>query len=330
MYMKTLLAALEAKKQRLAAHQPLSASLVRNLDEWFKIELTYTSNAIEGNTLSRAETALVVEKGLTVEGKTLTEHLEAVNHAHAFEWITTLAHLKRKDVTERHILELRRLILQKIDDTNAGRYRTVSVRIAGSRAIMPNPAKVPRLMDEFISWLHAARGNELVVATDAHFKLVSIHPFVDGNGRTARLLMNLLLMAAGYPPAIIRKEDRKLYIDSIEAGQLGKSLDDYYKLIFASIDRSLDIYLDAVEQKEKMGTIAGKERIKIGELAKLAGETVPTIRYWTREGLLSVASRTTGGYQLYAQSQVGIVKKIKKLQKKRLTLREIKKTLNTY
>ncbi|MBI4065492.1 Fic family protein [Candidatus Gottesmanbacteria bacterium] len=325
--MKQLLSALEVKKRQLDMYQPLPTDLVRNLKDWFKIELTYTSNAIEGNTLSRAETALVVEKGLTVEGKTLVEHLEAVNHAQALQYLTPLTRLTRGNLTQHHILELHRLILQKIDDANAGRCRTVSVRIAGSRAIMPNPAKVPRLMDEFIAWLHAASGNELVVAADAHFKLVSIHPFVDGNGRTARLLMNLLLMQSGYPPAIIRKEDRRRYIASIEAGQLGKSLDDYYTLIFASVDRSLDIYLDAIEEKEEVSKITFKPLIKIGELAKLTDETVPTIRYWTREGLLSVAARSPGGYQLYAQSQVGIVKKIKKFKDKRLTLAEIKKAL---
>lgn len=327
--MKPLLAALIAKKQRLDAYRPLPEALVRNLHDWFSVELTYTSNAIEGNTLSRAETALIVEKGLTVEGKTLTEHLEAVNHAQALDYIATLSNLKRARLTHKHLLELHRLILQKIDDANAGRYRSVPVRIAGSRAIMPNPMKVPRLMDDFITWLTKVRGHELMVVADAHFRLVSIHPFVDGNGRTARLLMNLLLMQAGYPPAIIRKEDRKRYIDSIEASQLGKSLDDYYTLIFESVDRSLDIYLDAVEQKEKINIITDKKRIKIGELAKLAGEPVPTIRHWTKVGLLAVAAHSPGGYQLYDQSQVGVVKKIKRLQEKRLTLAEIKKSLNT-
>lgn len=327
--MKQLLTALVAKKQKLDSYRPLPRDLAGNLEDWFKIELTYTSNAIEGNTLSRAETALIVEKGLTVEGKTLTEHLEAVNHAQALELIASLAHGARSDLTQRHILDIHRLILQKIDYANAGRYRTVAVRIAGSRAIMPNPVKVPQLMDEFIAWLTKARGNDLIIATDAHFRLVSIHPFIDGNGRTARLLMNLLLLQAGFPPAIIRKEDRKRYIDSIEAGQLGKSLDDYYTLVFESIDRSLDVYLDAVEQKEKTDTIASKKRIKIGELAKLVNETIPTIRYWTREGLLAVAARSPGGYQLYGQSQVGVIKKIKKMQEKRLTLAEIKKSLNS-
>lgn len=327
MDMNPLLAALTAKKMRLDSYRPLPLALIRNLNDWFSIELTYTSNAIEGNTLSRAETALIVEKGLTVEGKTLSEHLEAVNHAQAFKYIATLTKLKRGDLTQQHLLELHRLILQKIDDANAGRYRSVAVRIAGSRAIMPNPMKVPHLMDECMAWLTKIQGNELMIAADAHFRLVSIHPFVDGNGRTARLLMNLLLLQAGFPPAIIRKEDRKRYIDSIEAGQLGKSRSDYYDLIFASVDRSLDIYLDALEQKEKTDAITDKKRMTIGELAKLVSEPVPTIRHWTKMGLIAVAGRSPGGYQLYEQSQVGIVKKIKKLQGKRLTLTEIKKAL---
>lgn len=247
--METLtLETLQAKKQRLDSFRPLAPELVRNLEEWFKVELTYTSNAIEGNTLSRAETALVVEKGLTVEGKTLEEHLEAINHAEALVWIKQLVGKKRKDITEREIFDLHRLILQKIDDAQAGRYRVVSVRIAGSTVPLPNPAKVPQLMTEFVSWLHGAQGHPVMIAADAHFKLVSIHPFVDGNGRTARLLMNLLLLQEGYPPALIRKEDRRRYIESIEAGQLHESLTDYYALIFASVSRSLDVYLEAVEE----------------------------------------------------------------------------------
>lgn len=326
--MNRWLVSLKAKKGRLDSYRPLSSDLVKNLEAWFKIELTYTSNAIEGNTLSRAETALVIEKGLTVEGKTLQEHLEATNHAEAIGWIAQLVRLTRSEITQRHLLDLHHLILRKIDDVNAGRYRTVPVRIAGSAVTLPNAAKIPSLMAGFIDWLHTAKKNELVVAAEAHFRLVSIHPFVDGNGRTARLLMNLLLMQAGYPPAIIRKEDRKWYITSIEAGQSGQSLNDYYDLIFASIDRSLDIYLDAIEQKEITVKVSGKPLLKIGELARLTGETVPTIRYWTSMGLLAVAGRSPGGYQLYNRDQARRAKKIRQLQNQnRLTLSEIKKKL---
>lgn len=322
--MTNFLTTLEEKKQRLDAYRPFSVDLVTNLREWFKIELTYTSNAIEGNTLSRAETALVVEKGLTVDGKTLREHLEAVNHAHAFEWIMQQIDTTKQDITERVILDLHLLILQKIDDTNAGRYRTIPVRIAGSTVIMPNAMKVPDLMGEFVSWLHNSDANPLTLAIDAHFKFVSIHPFVDGNGRTARLLMNLLLMQSGYPSAIIRKEDRKQYITRIEKAQLGGSLADYYALMYEAVDRSLDIYLNALEGKEQTQVLEKKPLLKIGELAELANETVPTIRHWTKEGLLNVVKYTPGGYQLYSQDAVTKAAKIRKLQDtKRLTLAEI-------
>lgn len=322
------LALLEEKKLRLDSFRPFPAGLEANQREWFKIELTYTSNAIEGNTLSRAETALIVEKGLTVEGKTLSEHLEAVNHAEAFDWIAQRSGSKKRDITENIILDLHRLILQKIDDADAERYRAIPVRIAGSTVVMPNAMKVPELMDEFISWLHNNHGYPVTIAADAHFKLVSIHPFVDGNGRTARLLMNLILMQAGYPPAIIRKEDRRRYINSIEKAQLGGSLSDYYSLIYESVDRSLDIYLNALENKEQRKDLDKKGALKIGQLAKLTGETVPTIRHWTKEGLIHVAQYTKGGYQLYNQDCIAIAQKIRKFQNdRRLTLEEIKKEL---
>ena len=327
-YMTSILTTLEEKKQRLDTHRPFSVDLETNLREWFKIGLTYTSNAIEWNTLSRAETALVVEKGLTVEGKTLREHLEAVNHAQAFDWVVQRIHTNKQTIAENTILDLHQQILQKIDDTNAGRYRTVPVRIAGSTVIMPNAMKVPELMEKFISWLQKNNDHPLTGAIDAHFKLVSIHPFIDGNGRTARLLMNLLLMQEGYPPAIIRKEDRRQYIASIEKAQLGGSLSDYYALMYRAIDRSFDIYLHTLEDKENEKILAKKNLLKIGELAELTGETVPTIRHWTKEELLQVTEYTQGGYQLYNQDKVGIARKIRKLQNsKRLTLAEIKREL---
>ena len=226
--MDDLLKQLTEKKQKLDSFRPLPSALVTNLEDWFKIELTYTSNAIEGNTLTRKETALVVEKGLTVRGKTLTEHLEAINHAQAIDFIKALVKAKRKKISERVVLDIHALILKKIDDDDAGRYRSVAVRIQGADIVLPNPIKVPELMSEFFRWLHGANTDHCVkIAADAHFKLVSIHPFADGNGRTARIFMNLLLMQNGYPPALIRNNDRDFYIDSVEKGQLSGSLDNY-------------------------------------------------------------------------------------------------------
>lgn len=241
---------LSEKKKRLDNFKPLPSELIKNLDEWFRVEFTYASNAIEGNTLSRQETALVLEKGTTVEGKTLREHLEVTNHAKAIDFIRELLAEKyhKRKIGATDILDIHRIILRGIDDTNAGRYRTVAVRIAGANVILPNPVKIPELMEDFIQWLHRMTNHPVKIAADAHFKLVSIHPFVDGNGRTARLLMNLLLMQEGYPPGVIRPVDRLVYIKAIEKGQTEGDLADYYTMIYDAVDRSLDLYLDAVDK----------------------------------------------------------------------------------
>lgn len=319
--MNTTLLEIHEKKKLFDAKKPLSKTVVSNMNDWFKVELTYTSNAIEGNTLSRQETALVVEKGITVEGKTVQEHLEAINHAKAFDFIQTLTHKSHKEITEQETLDIHRIILKGIDDASAGRYRTIGVRIAGSTAILPNPMKVPELMKDFIVWLHTATGDVVDIAAEAHFKFVCIHPFVDGNGRTARLLMNLILIQAGFPPAIIRKEDRIHYINSIEHAQLTKDASVFRKIIYHAVLRSLDLYLEK-EQPQRPALLT------IGKLAKATNETVATIRYWTKEGLLPVAKRSSGGYQLYASDAVQKVKQIRMLQKEhRLTIKELKDKL---
>ena len=280
---------LTTKKQRLDTFRPLPPELVKNLDAWFKIELTYTSNAIEGNTLTRAETALVVEKGLTVQGKSLIEHLEATNHAEALDYVKKLIGKKRQDITENDILEIHRLILNKIEAGSAGRYRTQHARLTQSDVVLPNPVKVPDLMEKFVSWLISDNPDHIVkIAANAHYKLVSIHPFSDGNGRTSRLLMNLNLMQEGYPPAIIRKEDRVAYINSLEKAQKGGGLDDFYNLVWEAVDRSLDIYLEGIDP-EKVSVIepGPKQRFyTTEEVAKLLQIDPETVRRYVRTGKL--------------------------------------------
>lgn len=240
------------KKQLLDKYKPLPNSVLKNLEEWYRVELTYTSNAIEGNTLTRQETALIVEKGITVEGKSLVEHQEAINHAEAFTFVQTLADQKKRgEIILRDILDIHKMILNKIIDADAGKLRNIPVRISGSTTILPNPFKVPELMAEFIHWLQTTKDNPVQVAADAHYKLVSIHPFVDGNGRTARLLMNFILMQAGFPPAIIKKEERNRYLTALETGQTKDNLNAYYELIYDAVDRSLDIYLETAKSLEQ-------------------------------------------------------------------------------
>jgi Fic family protein len=316
------------KKKRLDGLRPLPDTLVRNLDDWFRVELTYTSNALEGNTLTRRETALVVEKGLTVGGKSLTEHLEATNHAHALNWVKEQVKRKPTSLTEKDILHIHDIILQGIDDANAGHYRSVPVRISGSAVVLPNPRKVPDLMQEFVEWLkHSGNLHPVELAAEAHYRLVTIHPFVDGNGRTARLLMNMILLMTGYPSAIIRKRDRLAYIGSLEKAQLGGSKDDYLKIIAKAVDRSLDIYLKAANGEDAEQS-ESDVLLKIGELAKQTGESNSTIRHWTKEGLLDVAEVTEAGYQLYAPDMIERIKQIHALKERRLTLHEIKNTLS--
>lgn len=322
---------LTEKKKKLDKHRPLDIALLKNLEEWFRIELTYTSNAIEGNTLSRAETALVIEKGLTIGGKSITEHLEATNHAAALDFVKEQIKRKTSDLKEKDILKIHEIILDKIDKENAGIYRRVPVRISGSAVVLPNPRKVQELMDEFFSWLRKEdKMHGIQLAAEAHYRLVTIHPFIDGNGRTARLLMNMILMMKGYPPAIIRKNDRLAYIKSLEKPQLvngqGDSKNDYFKLIATAVDRSLNIYLKAIDGEVEEPE--SEKLLKIGELAKATNQTVPTIRHWTKEGLLQVTEVTESGYQMYDEEMIERMRKIEELKKRRMTLLEIKKNLN--
>lgn len=319
------------KRKALDLHRPFAPEFSKNIEEWFRIELTYTSNAIEGNTLSRQETALVVEKGVTVAGKTLVEQLEAINHAKAWDFILGLREKPRQKISEQTLLDIHAIILHSIDDENAGCYRRIPVRIAGSTVVMPNPLKVPALTQEMVGWLcgnltaHPAK-----IAADAHLQFVSIHPFVDGNGRTGRLLMDLLLMQAGFPPALIRKEDRLEYIQSIESSQLGKGSEKYYHVIYTAIIRSMDEILKLLEGQNTGSKLPSGQLLKIGELAKATSETTATIRHWTKEGVLDVAGQSPGGYQLYAPAMIARIEEIRRLQsEERLTLAELKQRLKS-
>lgn len=248
--MENQLLRIDEKKKKLDSFRPLPQALVKNLDEWFKIALTYSSNAIEGNTLSHSETALVIEKGITIGGKTITEHLEAINHGKAIDFIKELAQKKREVLCLDDILSIHRIILKGIDPMHAGIFRTVAIRILGSDNIFPNYLNVPILMTEFMLWLSTTQDHPVKIAAMAHFKLVSIHPFVDGNGRTARLLMNLLLLQQGYPLAIIKKEDRKSYINSLELASNTNDLSVFNAIIFNAVEDGLDSYLEAINQSK--------------------------------------------------------------------------------
>jgi Fic family protein len=309
---------LTQKKKRLDRVRPLPPALVRNLEDWFRVELTYTSNALEGNTLTRRETAVVIEKGLTIGGKSLNEHIEATNHARALDCVHSLSGKQPNTLRLRDVLELHEIVLSGIDTANAGRFRNV-----------PNPRKISDLMDAFEIWMRKGGPDmhPVVFAGEAHYRLVTIHPFMDGNGRTARLLMNLLLLMRGYPPALIRKRDTVRYLTALETAQLGGSKADFELLIQQASERSLDIYLSAAEGKAVRGDIDQTRLLKIGQLAKAVGETTATLRFWTQAGLLALAETTAAGYGLYDPDAIAICRSIQQLKQERLTLAEIKERL---
>lgn len=317
----TNLEKIKTLKMELDSYRPLSEEVLRNLEQWFEVELTYSSNAIEGNTLTRQETALVLEKGLTVGGKPMKDHLEALNHREALNFMKTL--VDKQKIALNDILSLYQLILKGIDDKNSGCIRDVPVRLLGSAVVLPNPLKVPQLLDEFSEWMQRTHENPVYFAALAHYRLVSIHPFVDGNGRTARLLMNLILMQHGYPPAIIRPKYRLAYIKGLEKAQLGGTLDEYLKVIYDAVFSSLQIYIKAVRQEQPESHIEMDALLKIGDLAKTVHETVSTLRYWTKLGLLTVKTTTPSGYQLYDPDAIDRCHRIRELQKQRFTLDEI-------
>lgn len=275
---------------------PQNANII---NKWLKTELAYTSNAIEGNTLTRRETALVIEEEITSSPKPINDYLEARNHAKAYEYILELAE-KNVLPTESIILNLHKLILSGIDDLNAGFYRAVRVRISGSQTILPNPLKVPELMQNFAKWLLTSQDNPIHKAIETHYRLVSIHPFIDGNGRTARLLMNLILIENGFAPIIIRPIDRRRYLSSLESYQLSNNCDSYYKFMLNALNRSLKMLIDLVDTQKPD---VHDKLMTISKFAKLVGVPVSTIRYWIEIGKVKPISYTPAGYALFSAEQ---------------------------
>ncbi len=208
-----------------------------------EIEYTYESNKIEGNTLTLQETALVVEKGLTIGGKTMTEHLEVINHVQTIEYIKELAKAKNT-ITERDILQIHSLILQSIDKPNAGTYRKVPVIISGAKHIPPQPLLIPQLMKDLLLWYNDNRKtlHPVELSAEIHERLVTIHPFIDGNGRTSRLLMNLILLQNGYPIAILKGDSisRLAYYNALEVAQTEDNKTVFIQLITENIKETIE------------------------------------------------------------------------------------------
>lgn len=244
---KKLLKEVDALKEQLSILRPLSEEALRKIQDALDIEYTYESNRIEGNTLTLQETALVVNEGVTISGKSMREHLEAINHTEAISYIKDIAK-QDIEISERTIKEIHALILHGIDRENAGRYRTVPVMISGSAHMPPQPYLIEKQMEDFMirfKQMEKEMVHPVLVAAYLHGELVRIHPFIDGNGRTSRLLMNLYLLRNGYVIITLKgSNDEKVnYYMALEKSHTEHLPEDFQKLVVEAEIAALRKYL---------------------------------------------------------------------------------------
>ena len=216
-----------------------------------ELEYTFESNKIEGNTLTLRETDLVVNEGLTVSGKSMREHLEAINHQEAIGYIKQL--LERNfSLNEREVLSIHNLILRGIIPEDAGKYRSVQVMIKGSSHMPPQPFLVAKAMEDYFIWFleNKNKMHPIILAAEMHERLVTIHPFIDGNGRTSRLVMNLILLQHGYVIANIKGDydTRMSYYKTLEIAQTSKNKEDFLLFIAQTEKESLERYISIIKQ----------------------------------------------------------------------------------
>lgn len=287
------------KKRRLDNVRPLPSALARRLREQMQVEYTYNSNAIEGNTLTLQETRLVIEEGFTVSGKSLRETLEAKNHPEAIEFVANLA-TSREEINEEAVLRIHKLIMLGITE-DAGRYRTVGVGITGASFMPPPSSEVRPRMNELLKWLkdNPDEHTPIELAAVFHHRFVQIHPFVEGNGRTARLLMNAVLIGNGYPfIAIVPKRDRLKYLKALMDADLGH-LSAFVNFVAMCVEGALGMYLNSVEEPEILA---------LAEASKITPYSQEYLSLLARKGLLGAYKQgrnwvvTKGDMDKYLQS----------------------------
>lgn len=249
-----LLQECDTLKARLSGLRPLPADALKKIEEAFAIEYTYESNRIEGNTLTLQETELVVNEGVTIAGKSMREHLEAINHAEAIDYIKDFAK-NGIEISERTIKEIHALVLHGINRENAGRYRSVPVMISGSTHVPPQPYLLEKQMEDFIikfREMEAEKVHPVVIAAFLHDELVRIHPFIDGNGRTSRLLMNLYLLRNSFTLVALKgnNEEKISYYKALEVSHTENNPLDFQKVVAQAEITSLKRYLSVLGETE--------------------------------------------------------------------------------
>ena len=271
------------KKKGLDSLKPFSKASLERLKENFNIESTYNSNAIEGNTLTKSETRLVIEEGITIGGKLMREHFEAINHQEAIGFVEKVVKEKKK-ITKEIICKINSLILTNTEEEEKGIYRLRKVHIEGASFVPAKPDLLPKLMKKFFDWLGKNRNSMNIVDFTAlvHEKFTFIHPFIDGNGRCARLLINLLLMQKGFPPIVILKTERKKYIRTLEEAHKD-NYGPFVNFIARNIERSISLWIDALKIPSKGDK---EEYISLTEASKTSPYSQEYLSLLARKGKL--------------------------------------------
>jgi Fic family protein len=285
-----LLQRIEQKKDQLDGLRPLPPAALRRLKSQLEIEWIYNSNAIEGSTLTLRETQLILEEGVTIGGKSLREHFEVINHREAIRYVESLVE-EQTPINSFHVRQIHKLVLANLDDENAGRYRKTTVRITGAAHLPPEPWQVPQMMTEWAEWVGQEHQDlhPVAVAAMAHHRLAAIHPFIDGNGRTARLVMNVLLMQKRYPPTVIMRANRGQYYNVLARADAGKNA-PLVNLVARAVERSLTLYLEALTPREE--PVAGDERwIPLREAAIDSPYSQEYLSLLARQGKLEAVKR---------------------------------------
>lgn len=294
-YMELRLAArLREKKALLDRLRPLPSATLRLLSQELRSMLTYHSNAIEGNTLNLRETQLILEQGLTIGGHTLHEHLEVSNHGQAYDLLQQLVE-QATIITPAHICALHRLVTQQLlDEHQSGHFRRIPVHISGSAHVPAPASQVPALMEFWCSWLTGAglQYGPVIRAAIAHHGFVAVHPFRDDNGRVGRLLLNVVLMQHGYPPALMRKEWRISYLQALSAADAGRYT-TLVNLVGRSVEQGLDLYLDTCRSST---SINETHDLPLQELAQRTGHTRDYLALLIRKGRLAATKRGSRWY----------------------------------
>ena len=320
---------LTVKKNQMETVLPFPADVLGELRRELDLETASVGICFDGGSLTRRETELVLFQDKVVPDHSLTEHIRVLNMSTAFRMIfDQMQQHTPRPFDENDIKNLHRILVRELDDKNGGMYRGFSMTFPLGDLDLPDPALVHRKMDEIGMWLFSVRTlHPVAVAADVHLRLLSVHPFAEGNGAVARMMMNMILMRSGYPPALFSRREKNEYWQTLKAAIYDNDRTGYDRLVYRAVNRGLELYLKSGRLKKVEAVETEPYFLRIGQLAKETGERVSTLRYWTSLGILSPAGKTSADYMIFSSDVLETVRRLKELKAKRLTLEEIKKEL---